>query len=74
MLAHKLDLLQWASSFGFGDRMWTSPKESRILPSQMIFGKQADGRDEDVVLPSVWLMIAGSVSGVARAIFRGRPQ
>ena len=74
MLAHKLDLLQvgdllWVLGIGF----CAGPRESSML-SRMIFGKRADGRDEDVVLPSGWLTIDESVSGVAGAIFLGRPK
>jgi len=50
-----------------------APKESYSAELDDI-GEQADGRNEAVVLPSAWLMIAGSVSGVAGAIFLGCPK
>ena len=59
------------SSFSFRDRIWIGGKETRIL-LRWDYGGDADGRHEDVILPSVWLIIAGLVSGVVLAIFLGR--
>ena len=63
------------SQAGFTSGVGSGPAPKESCSAELDdFGEEADGRHEDVILPSVWLMIARSVSGVAGTILLGRPQ